>query len=98
MPGSFCTICRRRIKSGSRCSKHRIVSPSSRSWHERGAARVREQVLARDGYACTRCGAGERLQVHHIVPARADGATTMENCVTLCFDCHIAVEAEKRAG
>jgi 5-methylcytosine-specific restriction endonuclease McrA len=96
MPGSFCTVCRRRIAKGSRCSRHRTVSPSSRSWHERGAQRVHDLVLERDGYRCTNCGATERLEVHHIVAAEDGGPMTMENLTTLCFDHHREAEAEKR--
>lgn len=89
MPGSFCTICRARIPSGSRCSKHRIVSPSSRSW--RGKAKVRAAVLARD-QGCVVCGSRDRLEVHHLNPAAAGGQTTTSNCVALCRTHHQAVE------
>jgi 5-methylcytosine-specific restriction endonuclease McrA len=92
MPGSFCTVCRARIPRGSRCAGHRTVSPSARAWHQPGAAKIRERVLARDRHRCTRCGATERLEVHHVIPARDGGATTPANCVTLCADCHVAVE------
>jgi 5-methylcytosine-specific restriction endonuclease McrA len=57
---------------------------------------VRQQVLERDGYRCTRCGATERLEVHHRVAAADQGLTTMENCITLCANCHLEVEPEKR--
>jgi 5-methylcytosine-specific restriction endonuclease McrA len=97
MPGSFCTVCRRRIPKGSRCARHRTVSPSSRSWHERGAQLVHERVLERDGHRCTICGATENLEVHHVNAAKDGGATTMENCVTLCDVHHLEAEAEKRA-
>ena len=92
MPGSFCTVCRRRIPRGSRCKAHALKSPSSRSWHEPGAARVRARVLDRDGHRCTRCGATEGLEVHHVLGAADDGPTTAENLITLCFVCHREVE------
>jgi 5-methylcytosine-specific restriction endonuclease McrA len=91
MAGSFCTVCRRRIPRGSRCSKHRTVSPSSKAWHEPGAARTRQKVLARDG-ACFFCGTDERLQVHHIIPAAEGGATEPGNLTVLCEDCHREAE------
>jgi 5-methylcytosine-specific restriction endonuclease McrA len=94
MPGAFCTVCRVRIAKGSRCKRHAVKSPSSRSWHQPGAARVREQVLVRDGHRCTKCGSTDRLQVHHIDAAKDGGPVTMENLVTLCHGCH--VEAERR--
>lgn len=93
MSGSFCTICRVRIAKGSRCKRHAVKSPSNRSWHQPGATITRLRVLERDGYACTRCGATRDLEVHHLVPARDGGPTTLENCVTLCFDCHREAEA-----
>jgi 5-methylcytosine-specific restriction endonuclease McrA len=93
MPGSFCTVCRARIPKGSRCKRHAVKSPSNRSWHEPGASLVRARVRERDAHRCTICDAVEDLEIHHRVPARDGGATTMENCVTLCHDHH--VEAEK---
>ncbi len=52
------------------------------------ARATRRQVLKRDDYRCTVCGATEHLEVHHIV-ARADGGTNdLENLVTLCMACH----------
>ncbi|MGZ4172657.1 MAG: HNH endonuclease [Solirubrobacteraceae bacterium] len=94
MPQSFCTVCRARIAKGSRCTEHRTVSPSNRSWHAPGALLVRQAVLERDGHRCTKCGSTDRLQVHHIVSARDGGPVTLENLVTLCHDHH--VKAEKR--
>ena len=98
MPGSFCTVCRARIAKGSRCKRHTVRSPSNRAWHEPGAARERQKVLARDGHRCVRCGSEEQLEVHHRVAAADGGPTSLGNCVTLCFDCHLAAEAEKRAS
>lgn len=89
MPGSFCTVCRARIPRGSRCSRHRIVSPSGRAW--RGKDRVRAAVIARD-HGCVICGAVEQLEVHHLKPARLGGETTAENLVVLCTEHHHAVE------
>jgi len=59
---------------------------------------MRARVLERDRHQCTRCGATEDLQVHHVVAAEDGGPTTLENLITLCADCHDAAEAEKRAG
>ena len=56
---------------------------------------MHDQVLERDG-RCVRCDSTERLQVHHVVGAEHAGPTTMENLITLCADCHIVVEREKR--
>jgi 5-methylcytosine-specific restriction endonuclease McrA len=91
MPGSFCTVCRRRIPKGSRCRRHAVRSPSNRAWHEPGATRARRKVLERDG-ACVVCGATEHLEAHHVVAARHGGATSPENLVVLCSDCHREAE------
>ena len=97
MAGSFCTICRARIPRGSRCPRHAIKSPSNRSWHAPGATRMRLRVLRRDDYTCTRCGSTRDLEVHHIAAAADGGATTMVNLVTVCGDCHRALEAERES-
>jgi 5-methylcytosine-specific restriction endonuclease McrA len=98
MAGSFCTICRRRIPRGSRCSRHRTISPSSRAWHEPGAPKVRKQLLSSPGAGCAVCGATADLEVHHVTPAADGGATTPGNLVVLCRRHHLEAEAEKRAG
>jgi 5-methylcytosine-specific restriction endonuclease McrA len=95
MPESFCTICRTRIPRGSRCSRHRTVSPSSRSWHQPGAARLRAQLTG-PGACCQRCGGHDRLEVHHVIAAADRGPATLENLVVLCHYCHLKAEAEKR--
>ena len=50
-----------------------------------------EKVFRRDDFTCLRCGQrGGRLAAHHIMPW-AEYSTLrfrMENCVTLCADCH----------
>jgi 5-methylcytosine-specific restriction endonuclease McrA len=55
-------------------------------------------VLDRDGHQCTwvedgvRCTATEKLQVHHLDPARNGGATMMDRLVTLCHKHHVQAE------
>ena len=77
---------------------------SSSQWR-----RVRSFVLARDGWACRRCGVGVHPrccalgcpacgEVHHV-----DGVVSghnVERCVTLCVSCHRrqAVSAESPAS
>lgn len=41
-------------------------------------------VRARDGGACVRCGSGEDIEMHHVIP----GESTLDNLATLCRDCH----------
>jgi 5-methylcytosine-specific restriction endonuclease McrA len=96
MPGSFCVICRRRIPKGTRCRRHpKTPSPSSKAWHEPGAVRVRQKVLARDG-ACFFCATTDNLEIHHIVGVAEGGRTEPGNLIVLCSDCHLEAEAEKR--
>ena len=58
----------------------------SRAW-----ARVRRQVLDRDGWRCQLCGKAGRLEVDHVVPLRRGGEPLdPRNLRTLCRGCHIA--------
>jgi DEAD/DEAH box helicase domain-containing protein len=69
---------------------------------------IREEILARDGHCCRKCGAGEppgrSHDVHHLRPFREFGyvrganrkdrlANTPENLITLCRACHHRAEA-----
>ena len=70
--------------------------------------KAREEILARDGQRCRKCGAGEppgrSHDVHHLRPFREFGyvrgvnrndrlANALENLVTLCRACHHRVES-----
>ncbi len=64
---------------------------------------IREQILARDGYTCQVCHktmAESVLHVHHVKPFRTfinkREANDPDNLITLCPDCHEAVEAKVR--
>jgi hypothetical protein len=56
--------------------------------------RVRMDVLKRDDYRCTKCGASPRddksvrLEVDHVIPVSRGGSSTMDNLRTLCFSCN----------
>jgi 5-methylcytosine-specific restriction endonuclease McrA len=63
----------------------------------------RRQARKRDNYTCRRCGVveaelGRELDVHHIRPFREFGkaryleANDLDNLITLCHLCHLAVE------
>ena len=64
--------------------------------------KMREYVLIRDKYKCTRCGRSGDLEVHHIVHLTPenifDSKVTLNdaNLITLCRDCHFAVHEEDR--
>ncbi len=54
-------------------------------------ARIRFEVLQRDGFKCRYCGkvaAETELQVDHLVPFEKGGTDTDENLVTACSDCN----------
>jgi 5-methylcytosine-specific restriction endonuclease McrA len=94
MPGSFCTICHRRIPSGSRCAQHAMRSPSS---HNARTARwireIRPKALARAGFRCERCGATVLLEVHHVDEDPTNNRAS--NLRVLCQDCHHDTHNEK---
>lgn len=73
---------------------------------------IREQIVARDGGRCRRCGAasqpGHPLEVHHLTPLRTflaqypravalQLAHAPENLLTLCPECHRQVERARGA-
>lgn len=65
------------------------------------SARLRRQVLERDGHACVSCGRGPDphlriwLEVDHIVPLEAGGQSELDNLRTLCNECHRARDASR---
>src|SRR5690606_9964735 len=53
--------------------------------------RLRFEILKRDGFRCTYCGASPteaELHVDHVLPASLGGADTAENLTTACADCN----------
>ena len=61
--------------------KHKI---DRRKW-----ARVRLQVLDRDGWRCVQCGKAGRLEVDHVTPMESGGAVyEKRNLQALCRPCH----------
>jgi hypothetical protein len=83
-----------------------IPLPGGKGWRKKlrrsaGWSRWRRAVLARDGYACGRCGAsGPVLQVHHVMPMLLHPELRFEvwNGQTLCDSCHRLVHRERRAA
>ena len=58
---------------------------SSRPW-----SRLREQVLEKGGYKCSKCHGRRRLEVHHIIPRHIepDKKYDIMNLTILCNFCH----------
>ena len=51
-------------------------------------AKVREEVFARDGNACLKCGALDSLSLDHIKPLGSGGDNSTNNLQTLCTSCN----------
>jgi 5-methylcytosine-specific restriction endonuclease McrA/ribosomal protein L37AE/L43A len=52
---------------------------------------LREMVLERDNHTCRKCGSKDKpLHCHHIEPVAINPieSADMDNCITLCIDCH----------
>ena len=49
---------------------------------------TREEVFARDKWACLKCGAKESLSLDHIVPLASGGDNETTNLQTLCKSCN----------
>lgn len=71
----------------------------SRAWQK-----LRLQALRRDGYLCQWClrkGVYKRAEeVHHIVRVKEDAsqALTLDNLVSLCWECHKTTRIRRRAA
>jgi hypothetical protein len=54
---------------------------------------IREKALVACGRRCCICHkfCGTKIELHHIVAESKGGASTLENCAPLCFDCHADV-------
>ena len=51
-------------------------------------ARLRREVLERDGWRCQKCGSSQSLDVHHMKRRGALGDDAEANLITLCRKCH----------
>jgi 5-methylcytosine-specific restriction endonuclease McrA len=86
--GSRCPACSRVYeRERSRTRRQRRVRSGGRWQQARAAARKR------DGERCRRCGTADNLEVHHVVGLAEGGQPyALANLVTLCTECHRAVE------
>jgi hypothetical protein len=60
-----------------------IVGAFGKEWDE-----LRQQVFARDGFACIRCRESEGLHAHHLKPQSDGGEHVLSNLTTLCASCN----------
>jgi hypothetical protein len=51
---------------------------------------LRQMSFARDEYLCVKCGSPGPLHCHHIDPVASNPieSADLDNCITLCVDCH----------
>lgn len=61
----------------------------------------RQKILERDEYECQFCEMtneahekeyGRGIEVHHVVPKKADGSDKKQNLLTVCRSCHATLE------
>jgi 5-methylcytosine-specific restriction endonuclease McrA len=81
-----------------RCAKHKHLTPRSPSSHVTGTQAwklLRQQVLARDRWTCTRCPK-PATQVHHLEPIGRGGRglPPLHLLTSLCDDCHQSMHRE----
>lgn len=75
-----------------RVSRHHVGVVGTRCW-----ARVRRDVLDRDGWRCVACGWSARMDRGHIVPLdRGGDPWDPANRQGLCRSCHITETREER--
>ena len=74
------------------------MSRLHRQTHNRTWARIRREVLDRDGWRCQAegCGKPGRLEVDHIVPLHLGGTNDLGNLQALCRGCHISKSSAER--
>lgn len=58
----------------------------------------RAKAMDRDGHACVFCGAKKRLEGHHIGYDLMGTDFDYLEVITLCHDCHMKVETQKKAA
>lgn len=61
---------------------------------------LRQLVLERDGHQCVKCGIKENLHCHHILPVAVEPllSADIDNCETLCKNCHKAAHKKDGCG
>lgn len=60
--------------------------------HSEAWSKKRQERLRIDGFKCQRCGATEKLEVHHVT-YNTLGNENMNDLITLCELCHTKIHA-----
>ena len=52
--------------------------------------KIRQEIFVLSARHCCVChkSKGVKLEIHHIAPQQQGGSNTIENAISLCFDCH----------
>lgn len=74
---------RRKISEGLLDGREPAESYYGPGWQVQRTSRL--QI---DEYTCQQCGSKDKLEVHHWEPFRFSYDNSLENLVTLCFQCH----------
>lgn len=56
---------------------------------------IRLKVRARDRNKCRICGAGHKLESHHVISKAHGGSDHIDNLITLCRKCHKKIHEEQ---
>ena len=74
-----------------RCAKPQRSGSSRPEIDTAAWQKLRRAARMRDGDRCVRCGASERLSVHHAV----EGSNLLHDLLTLCSRCHAREHAHR---
>ena len=56
---------------------------------------IRQEVLKKYGYKCSKCGSCNNVNVHHKIPLSKGGTNNIKNLIPLCRDCHEKIHGFK---
>lgn len=88
-----------RAQRGVRSKAERMGWKPGKAGADRLPSWLRFEILKRDGFRCTYCGAcraqGAVLQVDHVKPKAAGGTDDPKNLTTSCDDCNLGKAARK---
>lgn len=59
---------------------------------------LRTERIKMDNFQCRLCGNPNQLHVHHLYYPETLGTETVNDLITLCADCHKAIETLKQSG
>jgi len=71
---------------------HKKRNDDNKYYRSMAWQKLRLHIINRDYHQCCICTSSNRLAVHHIVPRKQGGEDTPSNLITLCHQCHNAVE------